>query len=108
MGYTVKEWVDQFCSTMEDGPSLRIMRGRAIAGAALECSLLEDIRGILPRDDPWFSQIIQQRDIYLDCVESIEARLDELGYTYGNERNYGLSSESLRLVNKARKARTEP
>lgn len=108
MTFSVKEWVDQFCPTMEDGVTLRIMRGRAIAGAAAECLLLADIKGVLPENDPWIPQIISHRDTYLDCIDSIEARLNELGYAFGNERNYGVSYGDLCLVTAARKARTEP
>lgn len=107
MAMNVKEWVDEFCATMDDAPSLRIMRGRAIGGASLNCWLLEDVIATLPAGDPWIEQITDERDVYLDCVEKIEARLNELGIPFGHERSYGVTAEDRKRVDAALKARRQ-
>lgn len=105
MNLTVKEWVKQYCRDCDDATSLRIMRGRAIAGAAVECRLLEDVKGSLPVGDPWIPQITAERDRFLDYIEKLEARLKELGVPFGDERSYGVTAEDMKRVSEAREKR---
>lgn len=105
MGYSVKEWVERFCATCDDATSLRIMRGRAIGAASVNCWLLEGVKSCLTEDDPWIPEITAQRDEDLALLDKIEARLNELGVPFGNERSYGVSAEDLRRVNEAREKR---
>ena len=101
MGWTVKEWVDQFCSTMDDATSLRVMRGRAIAGAAEEIELLD----ALEAGDVWVESTIAMRDTFLDCIDKIESRLNELGVEFGSERNYGVKPGMAERVEHEREKR---
>jgi hypothetical protein len=88
MGFSVQEWVERYCDTMEDATSLRIMRGKAFAGASEAIEVL----ACLPEDDPWIDTFTADRDKFVGLIDRIEARLDALGLPYGRERHYGVTS----------------
>lgn len=100
MGGSVKEWVDQYAATIDDATSLRIMRGRAFGGAYQELYLLNT----LDADDPWVPILKKIRDEYIDCIDRIEARLNELGAPYGSERHYCMNAAQINLVEDYRRS----
>ena len=84
----LKEWVEDACDTMDDGATLRTMRGIAFAKAAEALYLLS----CLPADDDWVPQLEVERDEALDHIIRIEDRMTSLDMGAADRsRNYGLS-----------------